>query len=350
MGNVCPGGGGNSEEAAQNARIEEQLKRARKDLENEVKILLLGAGESGKSTVAKQMKIIHLQGFTPEEKANFKNLVFQNVLRAAKTLVEESRKRSLVIEDAAAADLVDGVQINTAHISYTPDLAKAVTAVWGDPASKELLNLTSQFQWMDSAPYFLDNAERFCDPEFTPSDLDILRVRSKTTGISETVFLVSKRKFRMVDVGGQRNERKKWIHCFQDVTAIIFCVALNEYDLMLEEDPTVNRMHESLKLFGDIINNMWFEETSIILFLNKKDLFEEKIKRVDLSLCFRQYDGGFTYKAGTQYIRKKFLEKNRGRNRQIYAHETCATDTNNIRFVFNAVEDIFINQVIDELM
>jgi len=62
----------------------------------------------------------------------------------------------------------------------------------------------------------------------------------------------------MVDVGGQRSERKKWMHCFQDVTAVIFCVALSEYDLKLYEDDTTNRMHESLKLFKEICNSKWF--------------------------------------------------------------------------------------------
>ena len=42
----------------------------------------------------------------------------------------------------------------------------------------------------------------------------------------------------MFDVGGQRSERKKWIHCFEDVTAIIFCVAMSEYDQVLHEDET----------------------------------------------------------------------------------------------------------------
>ncbi len=88
--------------------------------------------------------------------------------------------------------------------------------------------------------------------------------------------------FRVFDVGGQRSERKKWIHCFEDVTAIIFIVALSEYDQVLVEDETTNRMHESLRLFDSICNNKWFVNTSIILFLNKKDLFEEKILRSGL--------------------------------------------------------------------
>ena len=97
----------------------------------------------------------------------------------------------------------------------------------------------------------------------------------------------------MVDVGGQRSERKKWIHCFQDVTAVIFCVALSEYDLKLYEDETVNRMHESIKLFDEICNSRWFAETSIILFLNKSDLFREKIAKVNLNVCFPDYQGLF---------------------------------------------------------
>jgi len=96
---------------------------------------------------------------------------------------------------------------------------------------------------------------------------------------------------RMFDVGGQRSERKKWIHCFEGVTAIIFCVALSGYDLVLAEDEEMNRMIESMKLFDSICNNKWFVETSIILFLNKKDLFEEKIAKSPLTICFPEYTG-----------------------------------------------------------
>jgi len=98
---------------------------------------------------------------------------------------------------------------------------------------------------------------------------------------------------RMFDVGGQRSERKKWIHCFEGVTAIIFCVALSAYDLVLAEDEEMNRMHESMKLFDSICNNKWFTETSIILFLNKKDLFEKKITKSPLTICFPDYTGKF---------------------------------------------------------
>ena len=72
-----------------------------------------------------------------------------------------------------------------------------------------------------------------------PTDQDILRSRVKTTGITETTFRVGELTYRLFDVGGQRSERKKWIHCFENVTALVFLVSLSEYDQMLYEDESV---------------------------------------------------------------------------------------------------------------
>lgn len=50
---------------------------------------------------------------------------------------------------------------------------------------------------------------------------------------------------------------------------------------------------ESMKLFDSICNNRWFESTSIILFLNKKDLFAEKIVKSPLTIAFPEYTGNW---------------------------------------------------------
>lgn len=124
-----------------------------------------------------------------------------------------------------------------------------------------------------------------------PTQQDVLRARVKTVGIVEADFMIDNYKFKMVDVGGQRNERRKWIHVFDDVTAIIFVTSLSEYDQTLFEDDTMNRMKESLLLFEEICNVRYFKSTSIIVFFNKKDLFEEKIKHISLTSCFPEYTG-----------------------------------------------------------
>ena len=95
----------------------------------------------------------------------------------------------------------------------------------------------------------------------------------------------------MFDVGGQRSERKKWIHCFEAVTCIIFCVALSEYDQVLLEVNSINRMEESLTLFGSIVNSAWFTRTSIVLFLNKIDIFRKKLLTVPLERYYPDYEG-----------------------------------------------------------
>lgn len=109
--------------------------------------------------------------------------------------------------------------------------------------------------------------------------------------------------------------------------------------------PPQNRMHESLHLFNSICNHRYFATTSIVLFLNKKDVFSEKIKKAHLSICFPDYDGPNTYEDAGNYIKVQFLELNMRRDvKEIYSHMTCATDTQNVKFVFDAVTDIIIKE------
>lgn len=98
---------------------------------------------------------------------------------------------------------------------------------------------------------------------------------------------------RLIDVGGQRNERKKWIHCFEDVTAIIFFADSSGYNMTLFEDERVNRLLESLTLFEEICNCKYFDNTPLIVFLNKSDLLKKKIKEFDIADYFPDYKGLF---------------------------------------------------------
>jgi len=138
------------------------------------------------------------------------------------------------------------------------------------------------------------------------------------------------------------------MHCFEEVTCVIFCVAISEYDLKLYEDDQTNRMHESLKLFKEICNSKWFADTAMILFLNKCDLFREKIKKSDLTVTFPDYTGGLNYDNAVPFIKDKFLSQNENPKKHIYTHVTCATDTENVNVVFNAVKDIVLQKMLEE--
>jgi len=350
MGSACGKGKLSKEDEARNKEIERSLAEDRKKISTEVKLLLLGAGESGKSTIAKQMKIIHLHGFTADERLTYKSIIYNNVVASMKALVIAAREKDIPIgaNASAAADRIGAIDVQFFAGVLTPEIADDIQVLWRDSGIRQAYTRQSEFQLNDSAAYYFDNVARLAAADYVPSEQDVLRSRAKTTGIIETEFTLEKTKFRMVDVGGQRSERKKWMHCFQDVTAVIFCVALSEYDLKLYEDDSTNRMHESLKLFKEICNSKWFTETSVILFLNKKDLFAEKIKKTDLKVSFPEYTGGLNYDNAVAFIKDKFLAQNENPKKHIYTHTTCATDTDNVQVVFNAVKDIVLQKILDE--
>mmetsp|Transcript_20643 Transcript_20643/g.43648 ORF Transcript_20643/g.43648 Transcript_20643/m.43648 type:complete len:356 (-) Transcript_20643:114-1181(-) len=335
---------GSKGDQAKSSKIDEYLRKERRDMEHEVKLLLLGAGESGKSTITKQMKIIHLKGFTDEERLSYKDIIHSNVIMAMRAIINATEKLGINNIAPENKDLAEIFTTNEILFEQkvTPEIADAVKTLWKDPGIQELYSKANEYQLIDSADYFISSIDRIVADDYCPTPQDLLRARARTTGITEICFDWSGVHWRMVDVGGQRNERKKWIHCFQDVTALIFCVAMSEYDLKLYEDERVNRMHESVTLFEEICNCQWFNDTSVIMFLNKKDLFEEKIKTVDLKVCFDDYEGGCNYEPAVEYLEKKFMKLNRNKSKVIYSHVTCATDTQNVRFVFDSVKDIVI--------
>ncbi|KAK6322728.1 hypothetical protein J4Q44_G00075200 [Coregonus suidteri] len=138
------------------------------------------------------------------------------------------------------------------------------------------------------------------------------------------------------DVGGQRSERRKWIHCFERVTSIIFLVALSEYDQVLYESANVNRLEESKALFTTIITYPWFQESSINLFLNKTDDPEDKILHSNLADYFSTFTGP---RRDAESAKMFILNMYKAQHIGLYYHFTCATDTENIRVVSKAVRD-----------
>ncbi|KAI8332816.1 G-protein alpha subunit-domain-containing protein [Chlamydoabsidia padenii] len=225
------------------------------------------------------------------------------------------------------------------------DFVEMIDYLWHHRTIQQVYRRRNEYQLNDSAAYYFEAVHRIGDPRFIPTDQDILRSRVKTTGITETTFMDGQHLIRVLDVGGQRSERKKWIHCFENVTALLFMVALSEYDQVLFEDPTVNRLHESLQLFASICNTPWFTRTSFILLFNKTDLFKQKWSCDTFQLYFSDYKGPSHYKGGYQYIRKQFLDlKPQTNDTQVYTHFTCATDTKQIRFVLVAVTNIILQQ------
>lgn len=341
-------GGNDTAEKERSKQLDKQLKEDAEKSAREVKLLLLGAGESGKSTVVKQMTIIHKSGYNEERRRTYIHVILNNALVSLSNILQAMNSITPNVDFGDPGRKPDcekllGYELLDTTATKLPEgAADVMKRLWGDEGVHKCFLRSNEYQLMDSAKYYLDALDRICANGFIPDEQDVLRCRVQTTGIVEENFSHKDLHFRMFDVGGQRSERRKWIHCFEGVTAIIFCASLSAYDLVLAEDDATNRMHESMKLFDSICNNKWFTDTSIILFLNKKDLFEEKITRSTLKICFPEYTGADEYAEAAQYIQGRFEVLNRTEDKEIYTHFTCATDTGNIQFVFDAVTDVII--------
>jgi len=344
-----------SEEAKEqkriNQEIEKQLKRDKKDARRELKLLLLGTGESGKSTFIKQMRIIHGAGYSDDDKRAYIKLVYQNIFMGMQAMTAAMAKLGIAYGYGEGSDHCDLINdkvfenVTTFEEPYT----SAMKALWADTGIQECFERRREYQLTDSAKYYLDDLDRIIADDYLPTEQDILRARVPTTGILEYPFDLDSIIFRMVDVGGQRSERRKWIHCFENVTSIIFLVALSEYDQILFESNNENRLEESLALFKTIITYPWFANSSVIIFLNKKDLLEMKIQKSHIIDYFPEFPGEkYDDIAAREFILAMYMKQNPDPERMCYSHFTCATDTENIKLVFCAVKDTLMQNALKE--
>uniref|UniRef100_A0A4W5K602 Guanine nucleotide binding protein (G protein), alpha inhibiting activity polypeptide 3 n=1 Tax=Hucho hucho TaxID=62062 RepID=A0A4W5K602_9TELE len=317
--------------------IDRNLREDRDKASREVKLLLLGAGESGKSTIVKQMKIIHEAGYSEEECKQYRVVVYSNTIQSIIAVIRAMGHLKIDFGDTARAD--DARQLfvlagTTEEGVISSDLTAVIRRLWTDSGVQTCFLRSREYQLNDSASYYLNDLDRIAQQSYVPTQQDVLRTRVKTTGIVETHFTFKELYFKMFDVGGQRSERKKWIHCFEGVTSIIFCVALSDYDLVLAED-------EEMSLF------IYTEQKISTQTCNNFNDFTEQ-QPTSSVLQYPQCTiiittGASTYEEAAAYIQCQFEDLNRRKDtKEIYTHFTCATDTKNVQFVFDAVTDVII--------
>jgi len=242
-------------------------------------------------------------------------------------------------------------------------ILKKVQVLWQDPGIQETWDMCRNYQiQVSQLDYFMDNIERLTAAGYLPNNEDIVRGRQRTAGAYTTRFTADKAIWEIIDVGGQTPERKKWTQIVQEgVTSIIYFAALDEYNMESSEEPGKTKMEVSMKVFSEIMNH---EDENFkccnILFLNKSDLFRDKINSVkgytefeEKFTDFKEYeennyesdaelsDEENRYSACLKYIEDKFkLLVPEGR--ELVVSVTCAIDTDKISIVFNAMKEFIL--------
>lgn len=350
---------GTSDEAMRQSRaIDKFMTNELKKSQKELKVLLLGTGESGKTTLIKQMRINYGEGFDDDYLIKLRPCIYTNVYNAVQYLINGMTQLNYkyATKSISNRNIEEILDVDTARrVDEIPDKhQEIILKIFGDSNVKRCIIHHDTFHLTHSALYFLNKLSDIFDENYIPTIEDILMERTPSTGIREYLFSLQQRGsryiFRMIDVGGQKNERRKWIHAFEKVNAVIYLTAISEFDQEMEEEKGENRLLKSLELFQQVANLQWFppKETSLLLFLNKIDLFSEKVKQTSFNKYFPSYS------KGDQDINsiKKFIENlffSQNARRVIYSHFTCAIDTKQIKRLFEVIKDNLIEAHLSQM-
>ncbi|CAF0773437.1 unnamed protein product [Brachionus calyciflorus] len=439
---VCCLSGEDRIEIERSRQIDRELALLKRKFYATQKIVLLGAGESGKSTFLKQMQIIHGTGFTKSEITQYRTQIYENILKGIVGLINGKTELGLpwrgndtqnsleittymkgiigkfrIIYKSLMDDREKQAQLSQQIIHILPEkflsnnLVELIIELWNDLSIQEAYERRREFPryFVENVPYFIENLNRIATLDYMPNATDILRARRATTSIHEIEINIQDVPFRFIDVGGQRTQRQKWQQCLSDVTAILFLASCSEFDECLREDPKKNRLEESCKVFETLINYKFLKNVEFILFLNKHDLLNEKIKRVNIkNYCsdftgnpfsiydvenylvhrftslkrnsedfpversyylpnktnkLNEFDSIMTNEYDDEYRHDKQTKQKKSNEseKKIYSHFTTAIDTNNIKTIFEMVrlmifeknydefEDNFEDEIVDAL-
>eukprot|EP00479_Gromia_sphaerica_P011755 TRINITY_DN5939_c0_g1_i2.p1 TRINITY_DN5939_c0_g1~~TRINITY_DN5939_c0_g1_i2.p1 ORF type:complete len:297 (-),score=67.76 TRINITY_DN5939_c0_g1_i2:136-1026(-) len=294
------------------------------------------------------MLIKYGPGYGEDDRIDFADSIFENTIESMKTLIHQSQNSGEEKADCqmqeSSLEAAQKVRDLDDDARITREIADAIETLWNDSGIKGTFNLRSQFQVPDSASYFFNRVHALAAVPYVPTQDDVLRCRDRTAGInSETLDIPDVGgKFDIFDVGGQRSERKHWVNVFKNVKAVLFVVAISEYDQLCFEDEETNRLDEALKVFTMVSNSKHFEKTPIILLFNKVDLFKIKLE-MQLPFDFEDYQGPQDYGSITNFIREKFESRN-ATEKECYYSFVSAIDANfDCMDIFQSVKDYHAN-------
>ncbi|KAJ6473078.1 guanine nucleotide binding protein, alpha subunit [Mycena sanguinolenta] len=303
----------------------------------QVKILLLGSSQSGKSTILKQFGI-------SDSHSEFKIVILSNTVHAMQKVLERMSELGINVNprNERFRDII--LRISYEMRSLPQEVSYAIKMLSLDPSVRKAISRFPHFELSDSAEYFFHSIERLAAENYVPTTEDTLRLRVKTVGIYETKVDFDGQTLMICDTGGELCERKKWIHCFPGTTAVFFLVALNDYQKIMTENESVNRMKDNLELWHSLLKakerNMLASATFILLF-NKLDLFLSDFRLEAFSEIFPNYiswkkRSTELFPSSTEahkalaFLRLQFLGDVHG-ELQVYSYELSATDTDQFR-------------------
>jgi len=344
-----------------NKNTSSHKKPKREKVKQTVRLLSLGISGSGKTTFAKQMKIISGGGFTEEEKEIQKRIIYHNIKLGIQELIKYAQRLENPLEPENLKHSRYIAKLDTIEGDWSEKISNKAKLLWNDPGIQRTWKTDVRYQLqICHLDYFIDQIERISSPSYCPTNEDMLRSRQRTTGEQLTTFVNDRTRWELVDAGGQKPERTKWeaiINSKELISAIIYFTSLDEYDVISPEDPSKTKMQISLESWHEVIKSeqVRTKHITLILFLNKMDVLTNKLQTAEQREQFEERFPDWNRKGidnAAEMIKRKFLENTPPPPQQeITSHCLCALDTSLMEIIFKAVKNtIFDSRIMNNLI
>ncbi|KAL8688823.1 MAG: hypothetical protein Q9224_004790 [Gallowayella concinna] len=308
------------------------------------------------------MKIAYAYGSIPaEDYEQVRDVLYDNLMIAFLITLEFIHEHGLQYDrpetNAAAVAFRENRVLGTLYwqFDYNLSLEKMflpwMERLWWDKTFQQALERGNEYAQLENVHYCFEHRKRlFQQTDLRPNDEDFLHARVRTDGITRECFAANNFLYEVFDMDGCRSGRRQWIHTFDGVDCVFFVASLSGYDRILVEDATTNQLTESLLLFEAIVSSVWsksrtpqLRNSSIVLILNKLDIFKRKIQKNQNPLkdYYPDYVGREKdYEAALTYIVAKFKAQQRlDDERKLHIYFSDATDIKGCQAMLQDIEE-----------
>ncbi|XP_061097749.1 guanine nucleotide-binding protein subunit alpha-14-like isoform X2 [Conger conger] len=329
--------------------IEKMIRDHRKRLRLERRFYMIGEENSGMTTLFRQIRIIHGEGYSDQDRGGFTRTVFQNLFTAMQDLTNAMTTLNIPYanpENQLYSQWIQDVkpqQVSTLEARH----ADAIRRLWSDAGIRACYSRRREFKLLDSTEYYMDDLDRIAAPGYIPTDQDILRAKTSLRGLEECAFDMGQHCFSRIYRYTPVTRRSILHRVIVSVDFLLFVASLSQYDQFESSDDFENLLRMNLNLFKLIINNRLYRSMPVILFLNKKDILAEKIQTSHLQTYFPEFTGKQgDAEAAMDFIRGLFQSIVIAEGRLVCVHFTCALDPGNIRQAFCDIKDNVLAYVV----
>ncbi|KAI8913398.1 guanine nucleotide binding protein, alpha subunit [Gorgonomyces haynaldii] len=316
-----------TEQRQRSKEIDAQLRKDQQEslVGKHRKVVILGPGDSGKTTILRQMVLMNQSQFTSEERTSFRESIRERLLMNVRLLLDAILMMEYPKE---LQPFLVKIQREIEEPEKISQLQASLTLVMeNETIKRNYLSMARTTGMDDTFPYFSSKLGQVFDDSYVPSEDDILHTRRPTDQITETILKQRAATFHFFDVPGQKDKRFRWAQYFEvDLNALMYIASSASFDQVLEEDATVNRFIDGVVLFDNVINHPLLLKTNTILMLNKIDLLKEKLERIKFKDYVVNYEGPNQFDKVIRFINKLFVKCNKTADRGMVTHVTTAVD------------------------